>query len=78
MLSLSASIQMANAYFHIYSFGRIISIVYDAIELYYYILHSLLAQVVMVNLVNAARKETCEEGMRLCVSCVSKLLTLLV
>lgn len=58
--------------------GESSHIVYDAIELYYYILHSLLAQVVMVNLVNAARKETCEEGMRLCFSCVSKVLTLLV
>ena len=56
--------------------GESSHIVYDAIELYCYILHSLLAQVVMVNLVNTAR--TCEEGMRLCFSCVSKVLTLLV
>lgn len=51
-------------------------IVDDAIDLYNCILHSLPAQVVMVNLVNAARKVTCGEGMRLCFSCVSKVLTL--
>lgn len=48
----------------------------DAIDLYNEILHSLLAQVVMVNLVNAARKVTCGEGMQLCFFCVSKVLTL--
>lgn len=43
--------------------GESFHVVYDAIELYNYILHSLLAQVVMVTLVNATRKVTCEEGM---------------
>lgn len=56
--------------------GESFHIVYDAIELYNYILHSLLAQVVMVNLVNATRKVACEEGMWLCFSYVSKMLTL--